>query len=112
MFFSIIRAWRRRPAPTVGPRLEHWRVVLYTRQGCHLCDTAWQRLRAEQQQRGFALEVVDVDADPELAARYGESVPVVLVNGKVRFRGAINPVLLRRLYRAEAGRGPERGAKS
>ena len=27
--------------------------------------------------------------------------PVVLVNGKVRFRGRINPVLLTRLLRAE-----------
>jgi hypothetical protein len=40
---------------------------------------------------------VDVEGDPELAARYGDSVPVVTVNGKVRFRGRVNDVLLRRL---------------
>jgi hypothetical protein len=29
-------------------------------------------------------------------------VPVVTVNGKVRFRGVVNPHLLKRLLRAEA----------
>jgi hypothetical protein len=47
---------------------------------------------------------VDVDDNPQLQVRYGEHVPVVVVNGKVRFRGFINPVLLQRLLRAEAGR--------
>jgi hypothetical protein len=41
----------------------------------------------------------DVDDDPELASQYGESVPVVTVNGKIRFRGRVNPVLLERLFR-------------
>jgi hypothetical protein len=44
---------------------------------------------------------VDVDTDPELAAQYGTEVPVIAVNGKVRFRGAVNPVLLKRLLDAE-----------
>jgi glutaredoxin len=76
--------------------------VLFTRQGCHLCDLAYQQLREEQSRRGFALEVIDIDTDPDLAARYGEQVPVVTIDGKVRFRGAINRVLLNRLLRAEA----------
>ena len=56
-------------------------------------------MQAEQSHRGFALEAVDVDTDPQLAARFGECVPVVTVNGKVRFRGKVNGVLLRRLLR-------------
>jgi hypothetical protein len=70
--------------------------------GCHLCDTAWEQLVQAQRRHGFALTVKDVDEDPALAAEYGECVPVVLVNGKVRFRGIVNPVLLERLLRAEA----------
>jgi hypothetical protein len=50
------------------------------------------------------LATVDVDSDPELVARHGDCVPVVTVNGKVRFRGAVNPVLLARLLTAEAAR--------
>jgi hypothetical protein len=28
-------------------------------------------------------EVVDVDSDPELARRYGDSIPVLFVNGRL-----------------------------
>jgi glutaredoxin len=81
-------------------RLRHWRVVLYTRRGCCLCDRAWALLRRRQRQFGFALEQADVDSDAEWEAKYGEQVPVVAVNGKVRFRGGVNPVLLARLFTA------------
>jgi glutaredoxin len=85
-----------------GGRLRHWRVVLYTRRGCHLCDGALAALRRARRRYGFALEEADVDAAAELAARYGETVPVVTVNGKVRFRGCVNAALLERLLRAAA----------
>jgi len=84
--------------------LAHLRVVLYTRAGCHLCEAAWNFLDAEQRQYRFALESVDVDSEPELANRYGVEVPVVSVNGKIRFRGGVNPVLWKRLLRGEAAR--------
>jgi glutaredoxin len=77
-------------------------VVMYTRRGCHLCEVAWECLQEARRRHGFALAARDVDADPALAAEYGDCVPVVTVNGKVRFRGAVNPVLLERLLRAEA----------
>jgi hypothetical protein len=48
------------------------------------------------------LTAVDVDNDPELAERYGLEVPVVRVNGEVRFRGRVNAVLLRRILKAES----------
>ena len=84
------------------PRLGHLNVVMYTRRGCHLCEAAWGRLEAAQRRYGFGLTAQDVDADPALAVAHGDCVPVVTVNGKVRFRGAVNPVLLERLLRAEA----------
>jgi len=68
-------------------------------------------LQSAQKQFGFALEAVDVDRDPELAGRHGDWVPVVTVNGELRFRGGVNRVLLRRLLRAEADRQtPREGA--
>lgn len=68
-------------------------VVLYTRRGCHLCDEAHQLLTAH----GLAPELIDVDADPELRERFNECVPVVEIDGKIRFRGRVDEVLLRRL---------------
>ena len=95
--------WRRAP-------LDHLQVVFFTRQGCHLCEDAWEMLQAEQRRYRFALSVVDVDSDPELVQAHGTCVPVVMVNGRVRFRGQINKALWRRLLRAEASRRPgERG---
>ncbi len=70
-------------------------VVMYTRAGCHLCDEAWEVLEVERRRFGFALRRVDVDADTLLAERYGQEVPVVTVDGEVRFRGRVNAALLR-----------------
>src|SRR5947208_3588856 len=78
----------------------NWRVVMYTRAGCHLCDDAWTQLEMVRARYGFVLEKVDVDGDANLAARFGLEVPVVEVNGKVRFRGVVNAVLLQRLFDA------------
>jgi len=78
---------------------------MYTRRGCHLCDDAWAELEKAQRSHGFVLESQDVDDDPALAARFGDRVPVVTVNGEVRFRGGVNAVLLDRLLEAEAAKG-------
>jgi glutaredoxin len=88
-----------------GPDL-HLHFVMYSRAGCHLCEEAWALLQTEQRRYRFGLERVDVDADPALAQRHGETVPVIMVNGKERFRGCVNPVLLRRFLEAES-RGRE-----
>jgi glutaredoxin len=71
------------------------KVVLYTRRGCHLCDDAMQLLR----EHGLSPELVDIDDDPELQSRFNTCVPVVEIDGRVRFRGRVDPVLLRRLLR-------------
>jgi len=97
MAWAWLRSWRGGRG-----RLRHWQVVMYTRRGCHLCEQAWAQLEEARRAHGFALSQVDVDAEPELARQYGECVPVVVVNGRVRFRGVINPVLLRRLLHAGA----------
>jgi len=83
-------------------RLDHLHFTLFTRQRCHLCDEAKQLLQKEQQHYSFQLEIVDIDSQESLAAQFGDQIPVVSVNGEIRFRGRINPVLLRRLLRAEA----------
>lgn len=73
------------------------RVVVYTRADCPLCDEAERFLRRQQRRHRFALAFADIAGDPALTARYGEWIPVVEVDGRVRFRGAVNPVLWDRL---------------
>jgi glutaredoxin len=68
-------------------------VVLYTRVGCHLCDDARQTL----EQHGLSPTCVDIDAHHELYERFTTCVPVVEIDGRIRFRGHVEPVLLRRI---------------
>jgi glutaredoxin len=71
-------------------------VVLYTRAGCHLCDDAAQILRCYDSLYPH-LEVVDIDSSPDLVEQYNTCVPVVEIDGKVRFRGHISEILFKRL---------------
>jgi thiol-disulfide isomerase/thioredoxin len=52
--------------------------TLYSRSWCHLCEDMLAALNALQDGgRRFAVDVVDVDADPALVARFDELVPVL-----------------------------------
>lgn len=98
MLNFLQKLWPRR-------RLHRLQFVLYTRQGCHLCDEAWQLLQKEQKHWHFRLDKCDIDEDSSLTAQFGEQIPVVKVNGEVRFWGKINPILLSRLLQAEFKKG-------
>lgn len=53
-------------------------LTLLSRTYCHLCHDMEAALAPLVQARGITVTVVDVDADPELEARWGELVPVLL----------------------------------
>jgi hypothetical protein len=72
-------------------------VVVYTRQGCDLCDQAIDLLRKYEGQGTLTIQECDIDQDPNLVARFGDKVPAVEIDGKLRFLGKVNEVLLRRL---------------
>jgi glutaredoxin len=54
------------------------RLTVYSRYGCHLCTDMLQALARLQPLLDFDFTVRDVDDDPQLAARYGDRVPVLL----------------------------------
>lgn len=68
-------------------------ATLYTRTGCHLCDDA----RSLLERYGLRPDVVDIDADEGLREQFDDCVPVVFIGGKMRFRGRVNEVLLKRI---------------
>ncbi len=52
--------------------------TLYSRSWCHLCEDLLAALLAMQTEEvRFAVEVLDVDADDALVARFDELVPVL-----------------------------------
>ena len=97
-WLAFLNRWLR-PGPPARADLH---VVLFTRAHCPLCDVAAALLEDYRARYGFALEAKDVDAAPELVAAHGNWVPVVTINGRLRFRGQVNAVLLQRILDAQA----------
>ena len=58
------------------------RVVLYGRPGCHLCEVAREVVARVCAEEGEEFVEVDIDDDPALQDRYGEEIPVTLVDGR------------------------------
>lgn len=59
------------------------RLRLLSRPGCHLCEEMRRDVDALLADEPRTWEEVDVDSDPALAARYGESIPVLFVNDRL-----------------------------
>ena len=57
-------------------------LTVYERSGCHLCDDMVSTLSEWKAELGFEIERIDIDASPDLAARYGARVPV-LAHGSI-----------------------------
>ena len=73
-------------------------LVLYSRIGCCLCVGLEEKLRALQPPP--ALQVVDVDHDPDLQARFGLEVPLLALP-----RAEGDPLLLPRVSPRLSGDG-------
>ncbi|OMH34449.1 glutaredoxin family protein [Tersicoccus sp. Bi-70] len=78
------------PAP--APRVE-----LLTRPGCHLCEDARQVVQEVTASLGLTWAERSIDGDAELTARFGEEIPVLMIDGVQRDFWRIDPQRLRRL---------------
>jgi len=72
------------------------RVVVYTREGCHLCEIAEQQVADVCAGTGDTWVRVDIDDDPDLRARFTEQVPVTFVDGAQHDFWRVDPARLRR----------------
>jgi glutaredoxin len=57
------------------------KVVIFSRQNCHLCHEAEKIVREVLLEISFELEVIYIDGNAELESLYGEEVPVTMING-------------------------------
>ncbi|NBU93002.1 MAG: glutaredoxin family protein [Actinobacteria bacterium] len=73
-------------------------VTLYSRTGCHLCEAAIEKIKSIKSDLNFDLEIKLIDGDQQLEKKYGEQVPVILIDNQPhdfwrvdldRFRSAI-----------------------
>jgi glutaredoxin len=58
------------------------RVTLYSKPGCHLCDDARAVIERVCAELAESYDEVSILDDPALMERYGEEIPVTLVDGK------------------------------
>jgi hypothetical protein len=56
-------------------------------------------VREAQKNLGFALDVVEIDGDPQLEARYREHLPVVEIDGERAFVHFVDADMLRERLR-------------
>lgn len=78
-------------------------VVVYAREGCHLCDIVKQTLTQLEGSAGFEWREVDIDTDPELRLKYNDEVPVVFIDGRKAFKYHMDGA---QFLRVLAGRAP------
>lgn len=71
------------------------RVLVLTRDGCHLCEQAISVVAAVCSETGDTWTTSDVDADPDLRRRYTDEVPVTFVDGAQHDYWRVDPVRLR-----------------
>lgn len=80
------------------------RLTLYVRSYCHLCTDMVQAVTAQRERFGFELEVIDIDEDPQLEARYGQWVPVLSAGDQELCHYFLEPQALERYF--GAGKNP------
>jgi glutaredoxin len=78
-----------------SPPGETARVVVLTRQGCHLCEQAIEVVAAVCAETGDSYATRDVDAEPDLVRQYNDQLPVIFVDGVQHDFWRVDPARLR-----------------
>lgn len=71
------------------------RVTVYTRPGCHLCETAVETIAGVCAEVGERWVEVDITTDPDLEDEYAEEIPVTFVDGRQHDFWRVDPDRLR-----------------
>ena len=69
-------------------------LVLYSRDGCHLCEDLLDDLNRLQQQHKFSFETRDVDENPNWYQSYNELVPILFYGEQEICRYFLDPASL------------------
>lgn len=77
------------------PHANDARVVVYSREGCHLCEVAEQLVAQIVAETGDDWARVDIDAEPELKQAFTDQVPVTFVDGAQHDFWRVDPARLR-----------------
>lgn len=86
-------------------------VTIYSKPGCHLCDDMKAVVSRVAKRAGdrIAIEEIDITTDPDLEARYGLEIPVLLIDGEKVAKYRISDEEFRRAIDARARPTEEAG---
>jgi glutaredoxin len=59
------------------------KVTVISRNGCHLCEIAIDKINSIKDELNFELEIKLINDLPELEQEYGEQVPVIMIDNKI-----------------------------
>ena len=59
------------------------KVTVISRNGCHLCEIAIDKINSVKDELKFELEIKLINDLPELELEYGEQVPVIMIDYKI-----------------------------
>jgi glutaredoxin len=66
-------------------------VTIYSKPGCHLCEEAKQAIMRSGCPVAFRLEIVNIEEDAQLYARFKDDIPVIFINGLKAFKHRVTP---------------------
>jgi hypothetical protein len=106
--FFVVGWWAHRcaaaeaQAHNATPPMFHT-LRVYTKPECKLCDQALDIIQIYAADLP-PVQLVDISGNPALEEKHGEWIPVVEIDGRVRFRGIVSAELLSRLIVAQQRR--------
>lgn len=69
-------------------------ITFYSRPNCRLCEEGMSLLKLVQEEKGFSIEVINIEEDELLHEKYMMQIPVVLQNGEIIQSGLLDYVTL------------------
>jgi Glutaredoxin-like domain (DUF836) len=81
-------------------------VTILSRHDCHLCDVVLRIAQQVQSETPFTLTRVNIDEHADLDARYGNRVPVVLIDQMEALSGKMTEGDFRRAVKRARWRQP------
>jgi thiol-disulfide isomerase/thioredoxin len=80
-------------------------LVFYSSLDCPLCDKSWPVAEQLARRFGLALEKIDIRSEASLVERYGERIPVLLLDGEELGWGRLSSRALDRKLRERQSGG-------
>ncbi len=77
-------------------------LTLYSRPGCHLCETMLEQLQPFLEKYSLEVQLVDIESDDELLRRYAIKIPVLALEGETLCQYQLDPQVLTQALKANS----------